>query len=70
MAREKADYRDNLESILEFTDRKHMLTGLQVAEYTGLCFNTVKKLFPFKGKYISAETLAREMSSMEAGYDR
>ena len=65
MAREKADYRDNLESILEFTDRKHMLTGLQVAEYTGLCFNTVKKIFSFKGKYISAPTLARCMSSME-----
>ena len=68
--REKPDYRDNLEDILSFFDGARMLTGLQVAKYTGLCFNTVKKRYPFKDGFISAPTLARCLSSMEAGYDR
>ena len=70
MARETADYRDNLEDILAFTGGARMLSGLQVSKYLGLCFNTVKKRYPFKDGYISAMTLARCMSSMEAGYDR
>ena len=63
--REKPDYRDNLEDILSFFNGARMLTGLQVAKYTGMCFNTVKKRFSFRDGYISAITLAREMSSME-----
>ena len=70
MAREKQDYRDNLEDILSFFNGTRMLTGLQVAKYTGLCFSTVKKRYPFKDGYISAPTLARCLSTMEAGYDR
>lgn len=70
MAREKTDYRDNLEDVLSFTGGARMMTALQVAKYTGMCFNTVKKRYPFKDGYISAMTLARCMSSMEAGYDR
>lgn len=70
MAREKADYRDNLEDILSFTNGARMMTTMQVAKYTGMCFNTVKKRFSFNDGYISTMTLAREMSSLEAGYDR
>lgn len=70
MAREKTDYRDNLEDVLSFTNGARMMTALQVSKYTGMCFNTVKKRYPFKDGYISAMTLARCMSSMEAGYDR
>ena len=63
MAREKAAYRDNLDSILSFTDGKHMLNVSGVAKYTGLTRATVKKMFPFKESgHISAETLARELS--------
>ena len=65
MAREKADFRFILEDILIFFDGSRMLTGLQVAKYTGMSFNTLKKRFPFKDGYISAPTLARCMSSME-----
>lgn len=68
--REKPDYRDNLEDILSFTGGARMLSGLQVAKYTGLCFNTVKKRYPFKDGLISAPTLARCISNMEAGYER
>lgn len=63
MAREKAAYRDNLDSILAFTGGKHMLNVSCVSRYTGLTARTVKKMFPFKESgHISAETLARELS--------
>ena len=71
MARERQDYRDNLEGILKFTGDIHTLKVNKVVEYTGLSFNTVKKYFHFnKLGFITAETLARELSGMEAGYDR
>ena len=62
MAREKAAYRDNLDSILAFANGKHLLNISKVAQYTGLDRRNVAKRYPFKNGLISAETLARELS--------
>jgi len=70
MAREKIDYRPTLEDILSFTNGARMLSGLQVAKYTGLSFNTVKKRYPFKDGFIPATTLAMCLSTLEASYGR
>lgn len=62
MPREKESYRDNLCSILEFTENRHALNIKTVSEYLGMDVKVVKARFPFKDRYISAETLARELS--------
>lgn len=55
-------YRDNLASILEFTNGRHVLTTHEVGTYTGFRDNrTVKRRYPIVDGYISAETLAREL---------
>ena len=63
MAIEKPSYRDNIERIKAFYPTKEMLTVSEVIKYTGLCRQTVLKLFSFgSDNYISVATLAREMS--------
>lgn len=53
-------YRDNLEAILAFTDGRHLLSIADIKNYTGLRdYRSIKKRYPFKDGYISAETLAR-----------
>lgn len=54
---------DNLERLDERFPNKEMLMIKDVQEYTGLCYETVKKLFKFnKCKMISKVTLARELA--------
>jgi len=53
-------YRDNLEQVLQFSEGRQMLTIGEVRQFTGIRhYNTIHKLFPFVGGYISAATLAR-----------
>lgn len=58
---EKANYRDTLKDILEFTGGKHLLSIKQVCEYTGASRYYVSKRYPFKDRKIEAEKLAKEM---------
>lgn len=63
MAREKEAYRDNLERIKEAFPDKEILSLKETAEFTGLNWRTVKKMFSFNQfNKISVATLAREMS--------
>ena len=55
-------YRDNLEQILKASNGRQMLTIGDVKAITGIRhYQTLHKLFPFQGRYISAATLARCM---------
>lgn len=58
---EKAGYREQLASILEFTGGKHWLKCVDVQRYTGLTFARAKKQFGIETNGISAEQLARKM---------
>ena len=60
--REKAGYRDNLERIKDRFPDKELLSKKDVAEFCGIRYETVVKMFPFKNNYISCATLARELS--------
>ena len=61
MPREKESYRDILESLLEFSQGRHLLKASEAASFLGLCRQTVVKKYSFKDGYITAETLAREL---------
>ena len=63
MPREKESYRDNVERIKEVYPTKELLIAKEVADFVGLDFRTVKKMYKFNGKYISVASLARQMSS-------
>lgn len=65
MPRELEYFRDNLERLNERFSDKEMLQKKDVIAFTGLCYNTVVKLFPFKGNFISKVVLARELSRTE-----
>ena len=55
-------YRDNLEQVLKASNGRQMLTIADVKAITGIRhYQTLHKLFPFQGRYISAATLARCM---------
>lgn len=58
-------YRENLESILEHSGGKHLLTMDEVRSYTGLKdTRAIHRRFPFFiGGYISAETFAKCLCS-------
>ena len=59
-------YRDNLQAILEFTNGRHLLFVGEVLKYLGLSdTRVVRKHFPIKDNYISAETLARCLAGGE-----
>lgn len=63
MPREKLSYRDNIERIKEYFPNKELLKIKEVAAFTGLHVDTVKKIFTFnEHRLISVATLAREMS--------
>ena len=63
MPREKAAYRENLESVLQFLgDRRHLLCIKDVQDYTGTCYDFAKRTFLGGKKYISAETFAKNLS--------
>ena len=67
MPREKAAYRENLESGLQvlgdkYGDRRHLLCIKDVQDYTGTCYDFAKRTFLGGKKYISAETFAKNLS--------
>ena len=67
MPREKAAYRDNLESILDFLrnkykDNRHFLCIADVKEYLGRSYDFIRKHFKIDRSGISAETFARMLS--------
>ena len=62
MPREKAAYRDNLESLLEYFGEKRMYRPFEVAQYLGVNVRTVKKRFEFEKGYITIVNLARALS--------
>ena len=56
-------YDDNLRDVLAYFDGRRLLTVADVKRYTGLAdYRTIKRRFPFDGRYISAPTLARCLS--------
>ncbi len=61
MSREKPGYRDNIEQISERFPGAEMLTVKQVAAFTGLTEQTVRKKFPLNRltKRISVYEFAR-----------
>lgn len=60
-------YRVNLESILEYSHNRRMLSVKEVMEYTGFAdARSVKRRFPFVNGYISAATLAKCLSAVPA----
>lgn len=62
MGREHDGYRDNLASILEFTQGGHTLNCAQVSRYTGIKnFYAIKKRYQFTDGRITAEALARAL---------
>lgn len=59
MPRELPGYRENLQDVLEFFHGKRLLTVLDVGSYTGMKnYDSIKRRFPFKDRYISAVNLA------------
>lgn len=58
-------YRENLESVLDHFGRKHLLSAVEICEYTGLSdTRTARKRYPyFIDGYISAETFAKCLGS-------
>lgn len=64
--RELETYREHLQDVTEFFGAKRLLTVSDVCRYTGLTdHRTIRRHFPFNGKYISALNLARTMSKGE-----
>lgn len=59
--REKADYRDILETILSANDGKPLISQKKAAEILGLCPRTVKKRYGVDKNGVSAATLARRL---------
>lgn len=67
MPREKEAYRDNLESLKGFLDKKygdgrHLMNVKDVCEYTGRSFDFVKKHYDVPKIGVSMETFARRLS--------
>lgn len=63
MPREKLSYRDILDELNEKFPNGCMLKVQQVCEYTGLCYNTVRKYYPIKkGVGINKQVLARMLA--------
>lgn len=62
MPREKEGYRDCLEEINRRTGDKLLLRPKDVMELTGLCYNTVVKMFDFSIGYITNTEIARKLS--------
>ena len=60
-------YRANLEEILRFSSGRHLLNMQEVGQFTGIRDRrTLRKMFPFQGKHISAANLAHSLSEVSA----
>lgn len=66
MPRENEAYRDNLEEIYKVFPGMRLLSIADVERFTGRDRRTLVRLFSFRGNYISAATLAREMSTAKS----
>lgn len=62
MSREKEAYRDNLERLIEAFPDRELLRIKDVAQFCGVSVQYASKRFPFKDRFISKATLARELS--------
>lgn len=63
MPREKPEYRDNYEALLQYSGGRMMLTASEVAKYLGKDVRTVIKLYNITNPRIgiTIPTLARRM---------
>lgn len=62
MPRERPEYRDNYEALLDyFGMRRRLLTARDVAEFCGRDQRTVKKIYDIPKEGITIATLARRM---------
>lgn len=61
MAREKENFREQLEVINEQFNRKPVLGLLEVSRWMGISHNTARKRYSFQNGRISAVQLASEM---------
>lgn len=61
MPRERPEYRDNYEALLQYSGGRMMLTTAEVARYLGKDPRTVKKLYNIPKVGITIPTLARRM---------
>lgn len=61
MARESKDYRDVLESLLDYFN-KHWVYPTEIGGYLGMDYRTVMKKFGITRAGCSIESLARRMS--------
>lgn len=62
MPREKETFRDNLERLDKAFPGKELLTKTDVVGYTGVCYAKARKIFRFKGNYISKAVFASDLS--------
>ena len=67
MPREKEAYRDNLESLKDFLDKKygddrHLMNVKDVCEYMGRSFDFIKKHYDVKKTGFTIETFTRKLS--------
>lgn len=61
MSRERAEYRDNYEALLERFQGRMLLTARDVAAYCGIDPRTAQKRYAISRKGITIPTLARRM---------
>lgn len=61
MPRERPEYRDNYEALLEFSGGRMLLTATEVARYLGKDPRTVRKMYDIGKTGITIPTLARRM---------
>lgn len=61
MAREKPEYRDNLEALIAAFPEKMLLTAREVAQYCGIDPRTAKRWYQIDRRGITIPTLARRM---------
>ena len=62
MAREKELFRDNIERLDEAFPSQELLKIVDVCKFCKMRPDTAKKVFSFKGHYISKTKLASELS--------
>lgn len=55
-------YYDNLDEIKAYFPGRNLLTKQDVVRYTGQCYRTVCRTYPFRGNYISVASFARCLS--------
>lgn len=61
MSREKPEYRDNLEALMERFEGRMLLTAKDVATYCGIDPRTAQKRYSIGREGITVPTLARRM---------